>query len=205
MEVRTGLAGRHAHAEGDASDAHRQWPFGMAHRRRRRAGGRAAGTGRAVSAGPVAQPSRVSQGRPSARRESRRLLAVGTDREGPGRQRRAAGEGARGRHHDAREIPRRRDDQFAEPDHADQDDGQRAGARRLQHRARVHQPDVVRQRQVAHRVALTSRVGRQLAVLPPEHRPQRLRRQVPATFSRTSAAIPSRCPRRWRRRGSRPR
>ena len=41
------------------------------------------------------------------------------------------------------------------------------------------EPDDVRQREVADRVALASRVGRQLAVLPPEHRTQRLRRQVP--------------------------
>ena len=38
--------------------------------------------------------------------------------------------------------------------------------------------DDVGQREVADRVAFAPRLGRQLAVLPPEHRPQRLRRQV---------------------------
>ena len=35
------------------------------------------------------------------------------------------------------QVSRRRHDQLAESDHADQDDGERARARRFQHRARV--------------------------------------------------------------------
>ena len=88
MEVRPGLAGRHADAEGRASDAHRQWQIRLAHRRQRCARGRAARTGGALSAGPLAEPARIHQGRAPARRQSRRLLAVGAAREGPRRQRR---------------------------------------------------------------------------------------------------------------------
>ena len=56
------------------------------------------------------------------------------------------------------------------------------------------EPDDLRQRQVADRVALASRLGRQLAVLPPEHRAQRLRRQVPQRPAERLRAIRSRCP-----------
>ena len=63
--------------------------------------------------------------------------------------------------------------------HAHQDDGQRACARRLQHRARVDELRDRRRREVADGVALASWLGRQLAVLPAEHGPQRLRRRVP--------------------------
>ena len=60
----------------------------------------------------------------------------------------------------------------------------------------------VRQREVADRLAFAPGMGRQLAVLPPEHRPQRLRRASSRTCSRTSAPIRCPCRRRWPRRPS---
>ena len=75
-------------------------------------------------------------------------------------------------------YPGGRHDQPAEPDPAAQDDGQHPRAGRLQHRARIDQPRLVRQHQVADQLALAPGLGRQLAVLPQEHRPQRLRRHV---------------------------
>ena len=46
------------------------------------------------------------------------------------------------------------------------------------------------QREVADRLALAPGLGRQLAVLPAEHRPQRLRRAGSPTCSPTSATMP---------------
>ncbi len=205
MEVRTGLAGRHSHADRHPSNSHRQWSFGMAHRRRRRARGRAAGPGGPVPVGPVVEPSGLSQSCPSARRESRRLVAVGTDREGPGRKRRAAGEGARRRHHDARQIPRRRHDQFAEPDHPDQDDGQRAGARRFQHRARVDRTKC-RSATSSGRSRGTHITGGTTTGSSTARVPDTTDTAASSpTFSRTSAAIPSQCRPPWLRRASGPR
>ena len=177
-----------------ASDAHRQRRQRLAHRRRRRAGGRAARTGRALSAGPVAEPARVPQGRAPARRQPDRLLAVGADREGPRRQRRRAREGARRRDHDVREVPRGRHDQLAEPDPAHQDHGERAGARRLQHRARVDQPDDLRQREVADRLAFPPRAGTTTGSSTGRAPGTTATAASSRTCSRTSAAIRCRCP-----------
>ena len=178
LEVRPRLAERHAHAGPDAPDARHQRRALLAQGRRRAAGGRASRNRRGVPARPVAEPPRVPQGRPPARREPGGVLALGADREGPRRQRGGAGEDARGRDHDVREVPGGRHDQLPQPDPAHQDDGEHPRPGRLQHRARVHQPGPDRHRQVADRLALAPGLGRQLAVLPPEHRPQRLRRDV---------------------------
>ncbi len=158
------------------------------------AGRRAARGCGAVSARSVAQPSGIPQGGAPARRQPEGDLALGTDRDGPRRQRRRAREDARRVDHDARQVPRRGDDQPAEPDPAHQDHGQRAGDRRLQHRARIHRADDVRQREVADRVAFAPGLGRQLPVRQRQHRPQRLRRQVPEGAAE-----------RLRRSGARPR
>ena len=58
-------------------------------------------------------PAGLHQGGAPARRESRRVLALGAARERPRRQRRRARESARRRDHGARQVPRRRDDQLA--------------------------------------------------------------------------------------------
>ena len=68
VEVRPGLARRHASTEADAADPHRQRRACVAHRRRRvAAGGRVARGRGAVSARPLAQPARVHQGGAPAR------------------------------------------------------------------------------------------------------------------------------------------
>lgn len=179
MEVRHRLGGRHADPEVAAADARRARRQSLAHRRRWSTRGGAARSGRALPARPVAQPARLPEGRAPARRQSDRLLALGADREGPRRQRGRARTRARRRHHHVRQVPRRRHDQLAPSDPAPQDHDQPTGAGRLQHRARVDQPDRHRRGEVAHGLALASWLGRQLAVLPPEHRAQRLRRPVP--------------------------
>ena len=83
VEIRTRLAGWNANAARDSPDAYRQRSIGVAHRRRRRACGRPAGAGGALSVGPLAEPAGVSQGGASARRQSGSGVAVGTNREGP--------------------------------------------------------------------------------------------------------------------------
>ena len=128
----------------------------MAHRRRWRADRGTAGSRGSLSAGPVAEPAGIPQGGATARRQSCRLVALGTDRKRAGRRGRPARKGVRRRDYDAREIPRRRHHQFTEPDHPHQDHGERAGAWRLQHRARVDGSADVRQHQLADRVALAS-------------------------------------------------
>ena len=60
VEVRSRLAGRHADANADAADAHRQRPPRLAHRRRRRARRRAARARGALSARSLAQSRRAS-------------------------------------------------------------------------------------------------------------------------------------------------
>ncbi len=90
-----------------------------------------------------------------------------------------ARKGARRRHHGARQIPRRRDHQQPEHHHAAQGDGERERAGRFQHRAGIDRVRSRRAVEVADQLALASGLGRQLAVLFGEHRPQRLRRQVP--------------------------
>ena len=78
-----------------------------------------------------------------------------------------------------RQVPHRRHHQQAEPDPAHPHDGGRAGARRLQLRARVHRPADVRRREVPDRLALAPGLGRQLRLRERHRRPQRVRRQLP--------------------------
>ena len=160
------------------ADAHRERPVRVAHRRRGRACRGSARDGRRVSTRRLAEPARISQGRAHARRQSQGAVAMGADRKGTRRQRRHSRARARRRDYGARKVSRRRDDQQPEHHHAPQGDGERERARRFQHRAGVDRVRAGRAVAVADQLALASRMGRQLAVLLGEHRPQRLRRQV---------------------------
>ena len=186
LEVRPRLGRRNAAPEERATDAHHQRQIFMVHRRRRPASGGSAGRRRALPAGSVDESSWIHQGGPHARRKSQGTLAMGADRKGARWRRRpvwdrtlGVGKGARGGDHRAGKVPHGCHDQQSESDPAYQDHGQRERAWRLQHRARVHQSDLGRQREVADRLALPPGLGRQLAVLSPEHRPQCVRWPVP--------------------------
>ena len=86
------------------------------------------------------------------------------------------------------QLSHRRHHQQAEPDPAHPHDGGRAGARRLQLRARVHRSADVRQREVPDRVALAPGLGRQLRLREHHRRAQRVRRQLRRRSSPTTAA-----------------
>ena len=124
------------------------------------------------------EPARLHQGRAAARREPEGGVAVGAGRDGPRRPDHRARQGARRVDH-VRPLPHRRHHQQAEPDPAHPHDGGRAGARRLQLRARVHRSADVRQREVPDRVALAPGLGRQLRLRERDGRAQRVRRQLP--------------------------
>ena len=179
LEVRARLAGRHADPEEPASDLRRQRRPRLAHGRRRRAAGRDVARGRvARPARDLDEPARLHQGGAAARRESEGGVAVGAGRDGTRRPDHGARQGARGVDH-VRPLPDRRHRQQVEPDPAHPHDGVRAGARRLQLRARVHRSADVRQRQVPDRLALASGLGRQLRLRERDRGAQRVRRQLP--------------------------
>ena len=207
VEVRPRLAGRHADAEArrvrrTSSTARYAWHIdgdGAAGRRAARAGG-------ALSARSVAESARAS----SRRRACRARIPIAFWR--------------------WEQLEKGRDGNVVAPekvhvvaitmlgkyrvdatinsqnsDHAHQDHGRtsRRSATSTSSTSRRTQIDV-RQREVADRLALASRLGRQLAVLSPEHRPQRLRRRVPERAAERLRRRRSRCRRRSRRRRSRP-
>ena len=135
--------------------------------------------GRAVPTGPLAEPARIPQGRPPAGRQSRAFWRW-------------------------EQIEKGRDGNVVAPEKMHvvtitmfgkfRVDATINGQNQIQRiKTTVNdptlgdfnieqestQPDDIRQREMADRLAFAPRMGRQLAVLPPEHRPQRLRREVP--------------------------